>query len=158
MRERVKYGVLALLSAILLLGVSQADVKAYAADGATTVYVTDTGSCYHSDGCRYLSESKIATTLEFAVNAGYRGCSKCSPPVLDSASTAASNKTAVNTKAAASVKDVAPSAGDVTVYLSATGSKYHSINNCGNMNPAKATKTTESKAIAKGMAKCSKCW
>lgn len=43
-------------------------------------------------------------------------------------------------------------------YLSATGKKYHSINNCGKMNPAKATQTTVSDAIAKGMGKCSKCW
>lgn len=29
-----------------------------------------------------------------------------------------------------------------TAYLSATGSKYHSISNCGRMNPKNATKTT----------------
>lgn len=47
---------------------------------------------------------------------------------------------------------------DVMVWLSATGSKYHSKNNCGNMNPSKATQTTEQDAIAKGKGKCSKCW
>lgn len=44
------------------------------------------------------------------------------------------------------------------VWLSATGSKYHSINNCGNMNPAKARQVTESDAIAQGFGKCKKCW
>ncbi len=45
-----------------------------------------------------------------------------------------------------------------TCYLSATGSKYHSINNCGRMNPNKATKTTVSEAEARGYGRCSKCW
>lgn len=46
----------------------------------------------------------------------------------------------------------------ITVWLSATGSKYHSINNCGNMNPAKARQVTEQEAISMGKGKCSKCW
>ena len=44
------------------------------------------------------------------------------------------------------------------VWISATGSKYHSKNNCGRMNPAKASQMSESDAIAKGYGKCSKCW
>ncbi len=48
--------------------------------------------------------------------------------------------------------------GSVLVWKSATGSKYHSINNCGNMNPDKATQITEEQAINEGLGKCSKCW
>ena len=44
------------------------------------------------------------------------------------------------------------------VWLSATGSKYHRINNCGNMNPANARQVTESDAISQGYGKCKKCW
>lgn len=44
------------------------------------------------------------------------------------------------------------------VWISATGSKYHSINNCGNMNPNKARQMSESDAIAKNYGKCKKCW
>ena len=44
------------------------------------------------------------------------------------------------------------------VWKSATGSKYHSINNCGKMNPSKATQITEEQAINQGLEKCSKCW
>lgn len=47
---------------------------------------------------------------------------------------------------------------DTTAWLSATGSKYHSINNCGNMNPDKAKQTTVSAAEAAGYGRCSKCW
>lgn len=45
-----------------------------------------------------------------------------------------------------------------TCYLSATGSKYHRINNCGKMNPNKATQTTVGQAEASGHEPCSKCW
>ncbi len=45
-----------------------------------------------------------------------------------------------------------------TAYLSATGSKYHSIDHCGKMNPNKAKKTTVSEAEAAGYERCSKCW
>lgn len=44
------------------------------------------------------------------------------------------------------------------VWKSATGSKYHSYNSCGNMNPAKATQLTLSEALALGLGSCSKCW
>lgn len=44
------------------------------------------------------------------------------------------------------------------VWLSATGSKYHSINNCGRMNPNKARQVSLEQAENAGYAKCSKCW
>lgn len=44
------------------------------------------------------------------------------------------------------------------VWKSATGNKYHSINNCGRMNPDKAVQITEEQAISQGLGKCSKCW
>lgn len=47
---------------------------------------------------------------------------------------------------------------EIIVWKSATGEKYHSINNCGKMNPAKASQLTESQAISMGLGKCSKCW
>ena len=47
---------------------------------------------------------------------------------------------------------------EATVWISETGSKYHSKNNCGRMNPDKATQVTEQEAISMGLEKCSKCW
>lgn len=44
-----------------------------------TVYITDTGSKYHRDGCRYLSRSKHAIALSNAQSAGYDACSVCRP-------------------------------------------------------------------------------
>lgn len=46
----------------------------------------------------------------------------------------------------------------IMVWKSATGEKYHSINNCGRMNPDKATYITIEEAIALGLGQCSKCW
>ena len=45
-----------------------------------------------------------------------------------------------------------------TVWIPATGSCYHSKNNCGRMNPNKACEIKESDAISSGYSRCSKCW
>jgi len=50
------------------------------ASGGTIVYVTRTGECYHADGCRYLSGSRIPIALKDARGA-YRPCSVCDPPI-----------------------------------------------------------------------------
>ncbi|MGG7058350.1 hypothetical protein ACQPUY_02040 [Clostridium nigeriense] len=44
------------------------------------------------------------------------------------------------------------------VWLSATGTKYHRINNCGNMNPNKARQVTRESAISQGFEACKKCY
>lgn len=43
------------------------------------------------------------------------------------------------------------------VWLSATGDKYHSINNCGRMNPSTARQITLQEAQSRYQ-RCSKCW
>ena len=44
------------------------------------------------------------------------------------------------------------------VWLSETGTKYHSYSSCGNMNPAKARQVSESSAKAQGYQACKNCW
>jgi DNA repair exonuclease SbcCD ATPase subunit len=44
-----------------------------------TVYITRTGSKYHSSGCRYLSRSKISISKSSAISQGYSACSVCNP-------------------------------------------------------------------------------
>lgn len=41
------------------------------------VYVTESGSKYHKDGCSYLKSSKIMISLEQALMEGRQPCSKC---------------------------------------------------------------------------------
>ena len=42
-----------------------------------TVYVTKSGSKYHTDGCIYLKNSCIEKSLSEAESQGYTPCSKC---------------------------------------------------------------------------------
>jgi biopolymer transport protein ExbD len=58
----------------------QASVQVAQDPQATTVYITKTGKKYHKDGCRYLSQSKINTTLKDAKAKGYTACKICHPP------------------------------------------------------------------------------
>lgn len=44
------------------------------------------------------------------------------------------------------------------VWQSATGSKYHAIPNCGNMNPDKAVEITLDYAESIGLGRCKNCW
>jgi len=44
------------------------------------------------------------------------------------------------------------------VWLSATGVRYHSVNNCGNMNPARASSVTRQVARDRGHSACARCW
>jgi micrococcal nuclease len=59
------------------------------ADGANpeqVVYVTRTGTKYHSDGCRFLARSKIPIALKDVGN--HEPCSVCKPPTLRNAGSA----------------------------------------------------------------------
>lgn len=44
------------------------------------VYVTNTGTKYHRNGCFYLASSEKAMVLGDAIKQGYKPCSKCKPP------------------------------------------------------------------------------
>lgn len=52
----------------------------------------------------------------------------------------------------------APQPQGQMVWISATGSKYHAINNCGRMNPNTASYVTINEAINMGLSPCSKCF
>lgn len=47
---------------------------------------------------------------------------------------------------------------ETSVWLSATGDKYHRIPNCGRMNPHRARKVSLSEARHKGYGPCKKCF
>lgn len=67
---------------------------------------------------------------------------------------ASSTSSSSNTSGSSSSND----SGGGMVWLSATGSKYHSISDCGNMNPNNARQVSRSSAEAQGYDACSKCW
>lgn len=66
-----------------------------------------------------------------------------------------SNKSKSNSSSNSSVEST-PVGGQV--WISATGSKYHSKNNCGRMNPDKARQISLSEAKSRGLEPCSKCF
>lgn len=43
------------------------------------VYITNTGTKYHRDGCRHLQESKTPISRADAISQGYEPCSQCRP-------------------------------------------------------------------------------
>ncbi|MCH5299211.1 MAG: Ig-like domain-containing protein [Ruminococcus sp.] len=54
--------------------------KVYSTGGSgATVYITNTGTKYHSSGCRTLRKSKYAVTLSYAKSSGYGPCGICHP-------------------------------------------------------------------------------
>lgn len=59
-------------------------------------------------------------------------------------------------QAAADAAAAEEKTAEKTVYVSATGSKYHSKPNCGNMSSAK--EITLSEAQSRGLTACSRCW
>jgi len=182
MKNRITAKILIMLLTISLT-VSMSGISSYAAGGDTTVYVTKTGKCYHNSGCSSLSKSCIETTLE-AASGKYTPCSKCKPPKLDSdttttkaattsksststkkntstnkSTTSKSKSTKETTKASVSKQDsTSTETTERIVWKSATGSKYHSKNNCGKMNPDKATSMSESDAKAAGLSPCGNCF
>ena len=64
--------------------------------------------------------------------------------------------TIANNKIVEEKPDSKQTNGTVMVWLSETGTKYHSINNCGRMNPDKATQVTLEEA-KNSYGPCSKC-
>jgi len=56
-----------------------ADIES-AYEGETIVYITESGTKYHSGDCPHLAKSKIPITLEQAKEQGYEPCSVCNPP------------------------------------------------------------------------------
>ncbi len=58
---------------------SSSSSSSYSSDDSQsyTVYVTNTGSKYHKNGCQYLRKSKIPISLSSAKAQGYTACSRC---------------------------------------------------------------------------------
>ena len=69
---------------VLLLSLSlvfccacESDTNTSTKETSVTVYVTKSGSKYHSYGCTYLKKSCIEKDLSVAEMQGYTPCSKC---------------------------------------------------------------------------------
>jgi micrococcal nuclease len=116
-----------------------------------TVYITRTGSKYHSGNCRYLSKSKIPISLKDAIVKGYSACSVCG-----GVPEAASKSLDINKyKEEFSPQEKKSATPDVTVYVTKTGSKYHAAG-CRYLSKSRIPISLKD-AIAKGYSPCSVC-
>lgn len=91
---------------------------------AQTVYVTKTGSKYHTAGCRYLRSSSIPMALSDAIKY-YSPCSVCKPPVK--VKKEAEVKKTQEVKSSVSTETY----NGKTIYTGPRGGKYY-INKNGN--------------------------
>lgn len=101
------------IAGMLVTGLFISNDMVLAASGDTTVYITKTGECYHADGCSSLRKSKIATTLQSAVDKGYRACSKCHPGSLDATSNANTTNATTVSKSSATTNSTASASAEV---------------------------------------------
>ncbi|MBA7557027.1 hypothetical protein ES705_49756 [subsurface metagenome] len=107
------------------------------------VYITRTGKKYHTGDCRYLSKSKIPTTLKDAIQRGYTPCSVCSPPLIEIEKLKIEKPKAVDMPVG------------VTVYITKTGKKYHR-GSCSYLRRSKIPISLKN-ACARGHTPCSRC-
>jgi hypothetical protein len=161
----VKYLLITVLAVLALAGVSSASLLGHSQDSRSvlgagqfghdtdhswqqvdqdaskiTVYVTKTGTKYHCSGCQYLRKSKIAISLQSAVDQGYDPCSVCGPPVIEVGD--GQNKQQ-------------PGDADITVYITKTGEKYHR-SGCRYLKKSKIAITLKD-AKERGYDPCSVC-
>ena len=90
------------------------------------------------------------TTIKYVRN---KATKKITLTIKKAASKSSRSASSVKTSSSGS-----GSSGSGMVWLSATGEKYHSINNCGRMNPNKARQVSLSSALSQGFTACSKCF
>ena len=73
-----------------------------------TVYVTKSGTKYHSAGCRYLKSSSIPISLADAKAKGYSPCSVCNPPTIVKSQTKEATSTQTTTPKQTETKQTQP--------------------------------------------------
>lgn len=118
------------------------------------------GSLSKGDTVQVYSISNGWAEIEYDGSTAYVASKYLSKPgnASSSASGSSSVTTSVKKSTYSAKKSASSGSGDSMVWLSATGSKYHSRNDCGRMNPSRARQVTKSEAIAEGYDACKKCW
>jgi hypothetical protein len=117
----------------------------------TIVYITKTGTKYHRAGCRSLSKSAIPMALKDAA-AKYGPCGICNPPILGRP---AAKAEAILVPSAPVTKAQPAGNGDLIVYVTKTGTKYHRAG-CRSLSRS-AIPMSLKEAVAKRFGPCSIC-
>ncbi|MBR6149560.1 MAG: hypothetical protein IKQ44_14595 [Lachnospiraceae bacterium] len=101
--------------------------------------------------------TKASTTTKSSTSTKSSSTKKSTSSTKSTTSKSTSTKETTKASVSTQTSTSSDTTSERTVWKSATGSKYHTKNNCGTMNPDKATSMTESDAKAKGLTPCSKC-
>ena len=112
------------------------------------------GALSKGDTVQVYSISNGWAEIEYDGSTAYVASKYLSKP----GSTSSSGSGSISAASSAKKNSTSSGYGDSMVWLSATGSKYHSRNDCGRMNPSKARQVKRSEAIAEGYEACKKCW
>lgn len=121
------------------------DIQVYRTDKQATITVTSDGTnlTWSTEPCNDYTPGDAADQGTQAVG---------------SESKAESSESAQSQAVQSQTADTQDVGTEDQVWVSATGSKYHSRNNCGTMNPDTATQMSRSEAEAKGLTPCKKCY
>lgn len=149
--------VIALLTGIFIIN----PLFAYAEydNGDIIVYRTKTGYAYHVDGCYHL-KSKIEISLRDATNLGLTPCKDCNPPIFDgntessSYESSNSNGNTYSSNISGINSGSVIENGEVGVYITNSGSKYHR-KNCSYLQSSKLITLKE--AVDEKLTPCSRC-
>lgn len=123
-------------------------------NGAVIVHITDSGSKYHSAGCRYL-KSDHEVTLDEAKSLGLSPCSVCNPPQEEGLQTTVNNDTNADSSNTIIDSDYSNSTnGSVIVHITNSGSKYHRAG-CRYLKSDNEVTLDEARSL--GLSPCSVC-
>lgn len=122
------------------------DIQVYRTDKQGTITVTSDGTnlTWSTEPCNDYTPG----------DADDQGTQAAGSESKSKSSASAQSQPAVQSQTA----DTTDAGTEDQVWVSATGSKYHSRNNCGTMNPDTATQMSRAEAEAKGLTPCKKCY
>ena len=137
---------------------SKSDILSAQYDDLTDAYDT-----LQAEIANYQDQQETIDTLNTQLTELREKCDTLSAENEELKSQVSSLQTKASSTSSSSISSTSSSSlsndsGGGMVWLSATGSKYHSIPDCGNMNPNKARQVSRSSAEAQGYEACSKCW
>ncbi len=127
------------------------DIQVYRTDKQGTITVTSDGTnlTWSAEPCNDYTPGD--TDDQGTQTAGTESTAQSS---TSAQSQSAQSRAAVQSQTA----DISNVGTEDQVWVSATGSKYHSRNNCGTMNPDTAMQMSRTEAEAKGLTPCKKCY
>lgn len=77
---------------------------------------------------------------------------------VSAASAGASSQVEATPQVTAAPQDTSSTSNEEMVWITATGSKYHNKNNCGQTDPSKASEISRAEAESRGYEPCKKCF